>query len=101
MFTEENIECDGTSSEVISQRTCQVSLFTLIEVPWSLELDESISVKIISINAYGESPFSDVGNGATIQKVPDAPTNLQNDPTVTDDVKVRFTWDEGVSNGSS
>lgn len=66
-----------------------------------MALDESIQVKVISQNVYGDSPYSDAGNGATIQKVPDAPVNLQNDPTTTDDTKVRFTWEEGPSNGSS
>ena len=31
--------------------------------------------------------------------VPDAVTNLQDDPTVTDDSKVRLTWSDGASNG--
>ncbi len=31
--------------------------------------------------------------------VPDAPINLVNDPTVTTDLRIRFTWTEGLSNG--
>jgi hypothetical protein len=42
VFTQEATECDGTSSDVITNRRCEVSLFTLIEAPWALELDESI-----------------------------------------------------------
>jgi hypothetical protein len=48
VFTFEGTECDGTSTDVITNRRCEVSLFTLIEEPWALELDESIQVKVIS-----------------------------------------------------
>jgi len=31
--------------------------------------------------------------------VPSPPIDLTNDPTVTDDQTIKFTWSEGVSNG--
>jgi hypothetical protein len=34
-----------------------------------------------------------------VKLVPDAPINLVNDPTVTTDLRIRFTWTEGLSNG--
>jgi len=36
-----------------------------------------------------------------IQLVPDAPISLTNDPLVTIDTLIRFTWSEGASNGGS
>jgi hypothetical protein len=33
--------------------------------------------------------------------VPDAPISLANDPTVTTDTVIRFTWTPGVSDGGS
>lgn len=36
-----------------------------------------------------------------IQLVPDAPVNLQNDPLVTTDVNIKFTWVDGVSDGGT
>jgi hypothetical protein len=61
--------------------------------PYSLVKDESIFAKIISTNFYGDSElYSDSGNGAVIQLVPDVPINLFNDPTTTTDSVIRFTW---------
>jgi hypothetical protein len=35
-YVEESVECDGTSSTVITNRECQVALSTLTSVPYSL-----------------------------------------------------------------
>lgn len=63
--------------------------------------DEAVYAKIISINFYGESVISEAGNGALIQLVPDAPIDLQNDPTATSDVTIKFTWIPGPSDGGA
>jgi hypothetical protein len=47
-------------------------------------MDESVWVKIISINTYGESYISEPGNNAVIQLVPDAPLNFANVVAITD-----------------
>jgi hypothetical protein len=36
-----------------------------------------------------------------IQEVPDAPINLSNDPSMTTDTVIRFTYNEGPSNGGT
>jgi hypothetical protein len=64
-------------------------------------MDDSVYVKVIAANVYGDSAYSDVGNGAAIWIVPEAPINLQNDATATDAFKIRFTWDEGIENGGT
>ena len=61
----------------------------------------SIYVKVVSVNIYGDSVQSTSGNGAVIQYVPDAPITLTNDPTTTSDTVIRFTWSDGASNGGS
>lgn len=53
----------------------------------------------MATNAYGDSAISDVGNGAIMVLVPDAPINLQDDPMTTSDSVIRFTWSDGASDG--
>ena len=53
-----------------------MSLVTLRSSPFNLVFGDSIDVKIISVNVYGDSVLSTVGSGAVIQLVPDAPINL-------------------------
>jgi hypothetical protein len=100
-YTQESVECDGTSSTVINDRECQISLVTLRAAPYSLVLGSSVSVKVESVNVYGDSAQSAAGSGAAIQLVPDAPIDLTNDATTTSDTVIRFTWTEGVSNGDT
>jgi hypothetical protein len=76
-----------------------VSLSKLIIAPYDLVLDESVWVKIIAENFYGDSLISEPGNGGLVKLVPDAPVNLANDPIVTSDLRIKFTWQEGSSNG--
>jgi hypothetical protein len=95
------MDCDGTLTDVIANRVCTISLETLKASPFDLVKDESVWIRIVSQNFYGDSIYSDAGNGAVIQLVPDAPINLANDPLTTDDTIIRFTWDEGLSNGGT
>jgi hypothetical protein len=62
----ENVNCDGTSDVVIDNFNCFIYLDTLIVEPYNLVLDESIQVKILAKNSYGQSEQSTAGNGATI-----------------------------------
>jgi len=65
-FTQEQVECDGTLQTVVDNRLCYVSLATLKAAPYSLVKAESVYVKVISVNVYGDSVYSDAGNGAVI-----------------------------------
>jgi hypothetical protein len=98
LYIEETVECQGTSAELIANRICLVALDTLIISPYNLILDESIFVKIIASNYYGDSDYSDPGNGALTKLIPDAPINLVRD-IATNAYTIAFTWDEGASNG--
>jgi len=98
-YLEETVECDGTTTDVIDNQVCHIALDTLIVEPWSLVMNEEVWAKIIAINYYGESPYSPAGNTGLIKLIPDAPVNLQNDPSTTDDIKIRFTYEDGASDG--
>lgn len=51
---------------MVSGRTCTISLETLKAAPFNLVKDDSVTVKIISQNVYGDSILSEVGDGAVI-----------------------------------
>jgi hypothetical protein len=65
-FTEENVDCVGTDSTVITDRTCSISLTTLEASPYLLVKGDSVVAKIVSVNFYGESDQSSEGSGAVI-----------------------------------
>jgi hypothetical protein len=98
-YTEESVECDGTNTDIVNNRVCTISLLTLRSAPYNLILGDSVWVKVISVNTYGESELSQPGNGAVIQLVPDAPINLTNDLQVTNANAIKLSWEEGASNG--
>jgi hypothetical protein len=69
--------------------------------PFSLALGSSVTATVTSVNSVGNSPESPAGNGAVIivWYVPDAPLSLTNDAIVTSRSQIRFTWQDGISNG--
>lgn len=70
--------------------------------PFSLLTGSSIYASVIAYNAVGDSPNSDVGNGALVivSTVPGAPINLRRDALVTlDKTKISFEW-EDASDGN-
>jgi hypothetical protein len=86
---------------VISIRTCSISLTVLKASPYLLVKDDSVVAKIVSVNAYGESDQSSQGSGAVIQLVADAPISLTNDHSTTTATVIRFTWNDGSSDGGT
>lgn len=62
-------------------------------------LGYSIQIKIVAINAYGNSKESEPGNGGIIVLVPDPVINLHNNPTITSDSAIGISWNDGTSNG--
>lgn len=100
-FIEENVECDTASDYVVSNRICYIYLDTLTAEPYNLVLNEPVKIKVIAINVYGESDYSEIGEGALIKLRPDAPINLENDPAITDAFSIAFTYAEGPSDGGT
>jgi hypothetical protein len=62
---------------------------------------DHVNIKVSAINYYGESPYSSVGDGASIWLIPDEPVSLANDALVTDASVIGLTWSAGVSNGGT
>lgn len=100
-YTEETIECQGSTSTVVTARVCSLSLETLKAAPYSLIKGDSVIAQIKSVNFYGESLQVVTGNGAVIRDVPDAPKSLQNDLGTSSDTLIRFTWSDGTSDGGT
>jgi hypothetical protein len=71
----------------------------LITAPYNLALNEEIYAKVVASNFYGDSLQSPAGNGGLTKLVPDSPTNLKNDGSVTSDLAIKFSWSDGASDG--
>jgi hypothetical protein len=61
---------------VIQNTECTLPLSKLTSTPFSLLRGYGIHIKIIAINAYGESPISVSGNGGVVVFVPNPPISL-------------------------
>jgi hypothetical protein len=55
---------------------------------------------VVATNFYGDSQSSLVGTGGVVVVVPFQPTALTNDPAVTSDTVIRFTWTASVNGGT-
>ena len=91
-FAQDLINCDGTLSGIVSSKTCTLSLTTLTAAPYLLLPSEEVFVKVSATNAYGTTAYSEVGNGAYIQFVPDAPINLVDVPEITSATQIGLSW---------
>lgn len=58
-------------------------LSVLYAAPYNLALGDHIYAIIVAVNTYGNSIQSTPGDGAAVVLVPDAPTNLANNPAMT------------------
>jgi hypothetical protein len=100
-YEEEKINCDGSEPDIVTGNSCTVPFHTLKAYPFELVPGEYVNVKIIAVNDYGESIFSEIGTGGQIQALPDAPQNLKNDESITEAGIIAIMWDEGASNGGT
>ena len=82
-YATELTHCDGSDPTITFYTTCTVPLSTFTASPFNLVLGEQINVQVVAYNAYGNSAISVVGGTAQIVLVPNAPVNLQNNPSVT------------------
>lgn len=62
----------------MAAQECAIPISNLRAVPFSLSWGVSVYAKIIAGNIVGNSLESNVGNGAVILTVPDAPINVAN-----------------------
>jgi len=91
-FSEEATNCQGSGTTIISDHSCSVLISDLMIAPYHLPWGSSVYAKVMAINSIGNSLVSDEGNGATILTIPDAPTDLANDPVVTTSSQIGLTW---------
>ena len=70
--------------------------------PFNLQIGSSVLASIVSYNQVGDSPYSDVGNGAMIQLslVPDAPLNLTRSNATLNSTRISLNWQNGANNGN-
>lgn len=64
-------------------------------------MGDAVNLKVTATNAYGTSVESEVGGGALVEFVPDAPILLENVPEITLDDRIGLIWQEGLSNGGT
>lgn len=66
-------ECDGTTSDVITNTECRVAFDTLVSFPFELPWGSSVYAKVRASNLVGDSSYSYPGNGALMYTKPDPP----------------------------
>lgn len=80
---------------------CTIPLSTIRGTPFHLLWGDSVKLKVYTTNIKGDSEVSDVGNGAIILRVPDAPIELSNEPDITLGEQIGLTWAAGQEPGGS
>jgi hypothetical protein len=93
--------CNGAVEPILTNTECTVPLASLIAEPFLLKQADSIDFIVRATNAYGDSEYSQLGGGALIQLVPDAPVNLQDLPAVTTATVIGFEWQNGSNDGGA
>lgn len=69
--------------------------------PFNLVLGDSIDVRIVATNIYGNSQVSVTGSGANIVVLPSAPINFSNVASITLASRIGLSWQAGVSGGQT
>lgn len=80
---------------------CFVPFSTLTAAPYLLSEGDEVIVKVVAVNAIGDSPASDPGAGAQIifSTVPDSPIDLQRDPVTTTKTQIGLLWNAAPNDG--
>jgi hypothetical protein len=78
-----------------------VPISTLKVEPFVLPWGASVYAKVNAINVVGASDYSQVGNGAIILTIPDAPLNLSDDVLITSLHQIGLQWYQGYENGGT
>jgi hypothetical protein len=78
-FAEDLLDCDGTDADILIAASCTVQFATLRAEPYLLPWGASVYARIIATNDIGDSLVSNIGNGAIILTLPDAPYDLESD----------------------
>lgn len=100
-FVLEPVLCNGASTLVFGSRSCTETFEQLMAEPINLVVGDYVHVEVTAINYYGESEKSNIGMGALVQTVPDAPRNLESNVAVTSAGVIGLQWTQGISNGGT
>lgn len=95
------VNCDGTDSTIVADAYCSVPLTVFFAAPYNVVIGDNIFAKVLAVNIYGESDYSDLNSGATARRTPDAPFNLENLDSITDADSIGLSWFPGPSNGGA
>lgn len=86
---------------MLTNRACFVPVSIVLAAPYNLPWTSSIFATVSATNAYGTSADSAPGDGAVIVTVPNPPTNLANNSTLTTAYQIGFTWSPATFNGGT
>jgi hypothetical protein len=68
----------------------------LRDLPFEVDWGKTAHARISATNVKGTCDYSEVGLGGTIEREPDAPINLREDPLpMTNAFQVSMLWEEG------
>ena len=101
LYSEQLDNCDGRWASLVRDQTCTVPLLVLQAAPYNWALGDSIFAKLSASNTWGESAMSIPGNGAIVVTIPSPPISLLNNPEVTSDLLIGFTWSDGLQTGGT
>jgi hypothetical protein len=100
-FELENDDCYGLDHTIWDNTECTIPKLTFRGEPFNLPWGSHIYAYVIAFNVYGDSFPSEVGNGAIILVVPDAPLNLEEVYSERDATSLGMKWLEGLANGGA
>ena len=77
---------------MIDSAECSIPVADLLAAPYSLPWGSEVFAKVKATNIKGVSNFSDVGNGAVLITIPNAPSNFVNDAALTTGKDIALEW---------
>jgi hypothetical protein len=96
-FTSEVSDCDHKTNTPDTQ--CSVVVSSLYSAPFDLQRGDEFNVIVSAVNVYGDSVFSTPSDPHAVVTVPDAPKNLKNNLSITNDDRIGITFENADSNG--
>jgi hypothetical protein len=75
-FAYDLVNCDGTDSEIVANAECFIPISVMLNPPFNYVWGQSIFARVSASNKYGSSQVSELGNGAKLMTLPDAPINF-------------------------
>ena len=97
------MNCDGSNEVIFANTQCTIPLEVLMSSPFNLQTGSSIYASVVAVNAVGDSPNSDVGNGAIVlvSTVPDPPRFVARSTTIAlDKTRISIVWEDGAHDGN-